>query len=63
MGRSVEVEFLPTYRRVLSMSADGHSLNAITRMLSDEHVPTAKGGKWDPSTVRAIVISGTAKTL
>lgn len=63
MGRSVEVEFLPTYRRVLSISADGHSLKAITRMLNDDHMPTAEGGKWYPSTKRAIVISETAKTL
>ncbi|MER7447072.1 recombinase family protein [Microbacterium sp. NPDC097977] len=63
MGRSVEVEFLPTYRRVLSMSADGMSLNAIARSLNEEGVPTAKGGKWYPSTVRAIVNSQTAKAL
>lgn len=63
MGRSVAADFLPTYRRVLAMHADGESLNAIARMLNSEDVPTAKGGKWYPSTVRAIVTSETAKAL
>lgn len=63
MGRSVAADFLPTYRRVLAMHADGESLNAIARMLNSEDVPTAKGGKWYPSTVRAIVTSETAKKL
>lgn len=62
-GREVASEFLHTYRRVLSMSADGMSLNAISRTLNDESVPTAKGGRWYPSTVRAIVTSETAKAL
>jgi DNA invertase Pin-like site-specific DNA recombinase len=63
MGRSVAADFLPTYRRVLAMHADGESLNAIARTLNSEDVPTAKGGKWYPSTVRAIVTSETAKAL
>lgn len=63
MGRSVAADFLPTYRRVLALHANGESYNAIARMLNSEDVPTAKGGKWYPSTVRAIVTSETAKTL
>lgn len=63
MGRSVAADFLPTYQRVLTMHANGDSLNAIARTLNDEDVPTAKGGKWYPSTVRAIVTSETAKHL
>lgn len=62
-GRVVESDFLPTYERVLFMHAAGHSLNAIARTLNDERVPTAKGGKWYASTVRAIVTSETAKSL
>lgn len=62
-GREVASDFLPTYRRVLSMNADGLSLNAIARTLNDESVPTARGGKWYPSTVRAIVTSETAKAI
>lgn len=62
-GREVAADFLPTYRRVLALSAQGMSLNAIARTLNDEGVPTAKGGKWYASTVRAIVMSETAKSL
>lgn len=64
MGRSVAADFLPTYRRVLAMHANGESMNSIARTLNDESVPTSKPGKrWHPSTVRAIVTSETAKTL
>ncbi|MBD8477703.1 recombinase family protein [Microbacterium sp. CFBP 8794] len=38
-------------------------MNVIARTLNDENVATAKGGKWYPSTVRAIVTSETAKGL
>lgn len=62
-GRAVEPAFLPTYRRVLAMHGDGDSLNAIARKLNAESVPTAKGGKWHASTVRAIITSETAKSL
>lgn len=63
LGRSVEAEFLPTYRRVLGMHADGESLNAIARTLNAEGVTTAKGKTWHASTVRAIVTSETAKYI
>lgn len=63
MGRSVAPEFLPTYRRVLALHSEGESLNAIARLLNNEGVPTSKGGKWYPSTVRAIITSETAKAL
>lgn len=63
LGRSVATDFLPTYRRVLSMHAAGDSLNAIARTLNGENVATARGGKWHPSTVRAIVTSETARKL
>lgn len=62
-GREVAADFLSTYRRVLSMSTEGQSLNAIARTLNEEGVPTARGGKWYASTVRAIVTSETAKEL
>lgn len=60
-GREVAADFLPTYRRVLDMHAAGESLNAIARTLHAEGVPTAKGGSWYASTVRAIVTSETAR--
>ena len=62
-GRTVEDEFLPTYRRVLTLHSEGVSLNAIARTLNEERVPTAKGGKWYASTVKAMVTSETAKAL
>ncbi|MGN7965057.1 recombinase family protein [Microbacterium sp. 22179] len=62
-GREVAAEFLATYRRVLTMHSGGESMNAIARTLNAEGVPTAKGGKWYASTVRAIVTSETAKAL
>lgn len=62
-GREVDPEFLPTYGRVLAMHAGGQSLNAIARTLNAEGVPTAKGGTWHASTVRAMVTSETAKRI
>ena len=62
-GREVAAEFLPTYRRVLAMHAEGASLNGIARTLNDEGIPTAKGKTWHASTVRAIVTSETARKL
>jgi DNA invertase Pin-like site-specific DNA recombinase len=63
LGREVAPEFLDIYRRVVTMHAEGDSLNAIARKLNDECVPTAKGKTWHASTVRAIVTSETAKSL
>ncbi|MEZ3156671.1 recombinase family protein [Microbacterium sp. BWR-S6Y] len=38
-------------------------MNAIARTLNDEAVPTARGGKWHASTVRAVLTSETAEAL
>jgi DNA invertase Pin-like site-specific DNA recombinase len=62
-GRTVNPAFLPTYRRVLAMSAEGITMNAIARCLNEEGVPTAKGGKWYASTVNAMLTSVTANAL
>ena len=62
-GCSVSAEFLPPYRRVIAMSGDGLSMNAISRTLNDESVSTARGGNWHASTVRAVLTSETAKAL
>jgi len=62
-GRAVAAEFLPTYGRVLAMHREGVSMNKIAAILNAEGVPTAKNGKWYASTVRAMVMSETAKTL
>jgi DNA invertase Pin-like site-specific DNA recombinase len=62
-GREVAADFLPTYRRVLAMHAEGKSLNGIARALNSEGTPTAKGGTWHASTIRAILSSETARRL
>lgn len=62
-GRAVDAAFLPTYRRVMAMSGEGLSMNAIARTLNADGVPTARGGRWHASTVRAVLTSETAKTL
>ena len=62
-GRVVEQTFLPTYRKVLSMTEDGLSMNEIARRLNEQGVMTARGGRWHASTVRAILSSDTAKRL
>lgn len=62
-GRMVDPAFIPTYNRVLAMVADGEGYNAIARTLNEAGTPTARGGKWYASTVRAMVTSETAKSL
>lgn len=62
-GREVSEAFLPTYRRVVTMHAEGESLNGIARALNAEGILTAKGGTWHASTARAMVRSETAKRL
>lgn len=63
VGRSADPAMLDTYRRIMSMHAEGQSLNSIAQTLSAEGVPTARGGKWAAATVRRVVLSETAKTL
>lgn len=63
MGRPVEDGFLGTYKRVLSLHADGMGLTAIASQLTADGVPTARGGVWTPATVRRIITSETAKQL
>ena len=62
-GRSVDPSFMPTYKAVLSMVSSGEGYNAIARKLNAEGTPTARGGKWYASTVKAMVESETAKSL
>lgn len=52
------------YRRILDEHTAGRSLNTIAATLTEEGVPTARGGRsWHASTVLAIVNSEHAKTL
>lgn len=62
MGRPVDPAFLDTYRQVVKLAKRG-SYNSVARTLNDKGVPTARGGKWYASTVKAIVESETAKGL
>lgn len=62
-GRTVDADFLPTYQRVLSMRADGMSMNRIAATLNAEGVPTARGGKWASFTIKRMLDSETAKKI
>lgn len=63
LGRKADPAFLDNYRRVMTMHGAGQSLNAIAAALNAENLPTARGGKWYASTVRAMLTSETAKAL
>lgn len=41
--------------RIRVLHGQGMSLGAIARLLTAEGVPTAAGGKWYPSTIKAVV--------
>jgi DNA invertase Pin-like site-specific DNA recombinase len=43
--------------RIAQEHADGVSINGIARRLNEEAVPTAKGGRWHPSTVSHVLKS------
>jgi len=42
-------------RRIFSMRRQGATLQAIADVLNAEKVPTKRGGKWYPATVRYIL--------
>lgn len=41
--------------RIVALRADGMSLREIIGVLEDESIPTKRGGRWHPSTVRQIL--------
>ena len=43
--------------RIVKLRNAGFSLPRIAKMLSDEGVPTARGGKWAAGTIRGILMS------
>lgn len=47
-----------TVRAVFEMFLNGQPLNVIAKALNETQTPTALGGKWYPSTVRAILGNG-----
>jgi DNA invertase Pin-like site-specific DNA recombinase len=62
-GSVVTDEHLPTYRRILDLYEAGTSLSAIARTLAEDGTPTARGGNWYASTVKAVLVSETAQRL
>jgi len=60
LGRPIELPH-QVRRRIADEHAAGHSLRTIARKLTKDGVPTARGGKWHASTIRAVLLSvGTA---
>lgn len=56
LGRPVTLEDA-TRARIASERAAGKSLRAIAEGLTADEVPTARGGKWHASTVKAVLTS------
>lgn len=57
--RAGQPPVLPNWvrRRIARARASGRSLSAIADELNAKHVPTARGGRWYPSTVAHVVKS------
>lgn len=49
--------------RIVQLKADGENLSEIARILVADGVPTARGGEWRASTVKAVLGSTTAQRL
>jgi DNA invertase Pin-like site-specific DNA recombinase len=56
LGRPVEIDDA-TRARITAARAAGHTLAAIADRLNAEHVPTARGGRWHPSTIGRVLAS------
>jgi DNA invertase Pin-like site-specific DNA recombinase len=56
LGSPVTLE-QATRDRIASLWADGLTLQAIANTLTAEMIPTARGGRWYPSTVAAVLRS------
>ena len=56
LGRPVTLD-LEVRRMIADRHAAGASLAGIARDLYENHVPTARGGRWYASTVRAVLAS------
>lgn len=42
--------------RIIAMHKDGSSYSAIAKLLNSEAVPTKRGGSWQPTTVRNLIL-------
>lgn len=56
LGRPVVLD-AATRRRIVEERQSGMTLAAIAEGLTNDAVPTARGGKWYPSTVKAVLMS------
>ncbi len=54
-GLVEDQESAETVRRIFAMKDEGATLQAIANHLNSEGVPTARGGKWWPATVRYVL--------
>jgi site-specific DNA recombinase len=54
-GLVEDQESADTVRRIFSMKGEGATLQTIANRLNLESVPTARGGKWWPATVRYVL--------
>ncbi|MBA3903526.1 MAG: recombinase family protein [Rhodocyclaceae bacterium] len=54
-GLAPDAESAATVRRIFALRKDGATLQSIASALNGEGVPTSRGGKWWPATVRYIV--------
>jgi len=52
-----------TRRLVVRAHSSGKSLRGIVKELKDKNIPTARGGEWQPATIRAILGSPQSKAL
>jgi len=56
LGRRVELDH-DTRQLIVSMRSQGRSLQAIADTLTAQGTPTARGGKWYPSTIAGVLHS------
>jgi len=56
LGRPIELP-QPVRQRIVEERNNGASLRTIAQNLTDEGVPTARGGSWHASTVNAVITS------
>ncbi|WP_262299673.1 recombinase family protein [Microvirga sesbaniae] len=54
-GLVEDQERADTVRRIFAMKGEGATLQSIANVLNTDGVPTARGGKWWPATVRYVL--------
>lgn len=62
LGRPIELDD-KTRARIASERAEGRTLQAIAEGLTADEVPTARGGKWYPATIRRVLESVALDTV